>query len=783
MRPMMSTLLKISGVLLVAIIVVVSTRSKAHAADNFRQDTLVFEPNFGQADSQADYIARTGSALLGLRATEFSLFTRGAGAASALRVRFLGAQDVRSEPSERLGGTINDYRGSDAKDWHLNIPIYARIRYHNVYDGIDVAYHAATRGFEYDLIVAPGANPNDVRLAFEGANTVEVDLTGSLVATIHGGAFVQRRPIAYQEVGGKICRIKVAYRIESGNIAGFELGMYDLSKPLVIDPLAYSTFFIYQNDAMSHHIAIDSAGNAYVAAQGTVFTVPPTTAAVIKKFSPSGSLLWTNSYQGNGDIFASGIAVDASGSNVYVVGTTSADHLATPNAFSTVCSSIGNNVLPVGRNGCDGNSDAFIMKFDAAGNQLYSTYFGGPDSDTGNAIAVDSGGFVYITGAANLGQFPVKGTTQAQHSGHSNCNLDAYLAKFDLTQPGTAALIFSTLLGGDGDDRGNALAISPGQILTVGPCTRFPCRFVSTGTIYVAGTTGDTCRAVVDNQDSPIQFTPVLFPTTANAFQTDDGLLPHPFLTLLDTTGASVLYSTLSPGISALGVAVAPRVTTLRSSPFLRGFSNAVITGATPDFRTVSRPASQSGGSAVPIPGFQTSFGGGTSDAFVAEFDPTQQAGKSLVFFTYLGGSGDDVGYDIATDAAGNATVVGSTNSTNFPIPQTLPWLRPVQSALAPCNVPPGCTNPSDAFVATISSNGRAEGYATYLGGSGQDTATGVALCGSPACSGSIFVTGTTYSTDFPVTLGSYVGGPDGFVSKISFSPRIIKKPKIPGVH
>jgi hypothetical protein len=690
------------------------------------------------------------------------------GAPTPLRVHFLGASaSAPVQASEPLPTIINDYRGNDPQNWHLKIPTYARVSYSEIYPGIDIAYHRAKRGFEYDLLVAPGADPSRVRLEFEGAEHLNLDSSGSLVAILHGGTFVQPTPVVYQEVAGKRRRIDVAYRLESETVVRFELGAYDVSKPLIIDPLAYSKLFFYSDNAMAHHIAIDSAGNAYVAAEANTVPQQPanqtthTKDAIIQKIAPDGTLLWRSWFHGTAkqdhDDVANGIALDAAGNNVFVVGTTTSDDFPTTNsAFATTCGAGA---------GCNGMSDAFVMKLNAAnGSQLYSSYFGSPNDDTGNAIAVDAAGFVYITGAASITQFPVQGPSHASHSGSSRCTLDAYLAKFDLTKSGAASLVFSTLIGGDGDDHGTALAIAPGQIRLFGPCTRFPCPILHTGSIYVAGTTGDTCKAKIDSTGQPTNNN-FSFPTTPNAFLTDGGFAPLAFVALLDTNGTNVLYSTVSFGMSALGVAVAPHHS---SNPFLQGFSNAIITGATPD----SGPS--------PTPAFQSRYGGGLgSDAYAAEFDPTTQgAGSSLVYFTYLGGSGDDIGYDIATDALGNATIVGSTTSTNFPLPHTLAPLSPVQAARAACTA----GNCRDAFVAIISSNGRAEGYATYLGGGQDDWATGVALCSSPACAGSIYLTGTTHSTDFPGTGNTFVGGPDAFVTKISPPPSVIKPPTGP-VH
>jgi hypothetical protein len=720
----------------------------------------IFEPNVGQIDAEIDYIARAGATSLSLTASEFSLSTVSSNhGADTLRVHFLGARaDAKPLVPQALTGTVSDYAGSDPINWHIKIPTFGRIQYSDIYPGIDVAYHSADGGFEYDFLIGPGANPAEVRLAFEGADSLRVDSDGSLVATLRGNAIIQRKPVAYQDILGSRRPVQVAYHIESGNIVHFELGAYDASQALIIDPLAYSILSLGPNagGAMGHHIAIDAAGNAYVAGELMTGASPPNTDAVVAKFAPDGTLIWRQVFHGHGGLdgmdVASGIALDSSATHVFVAGTTTSDDFTvTASAFSATCGGAAGQ--------CNGKSDAFVMQLNAVdGTPVYSSYFGGGYDDTANAVAVDGAGFVYITGAGS--QFPTKGgSSHTAHSGNSPCQFDAYLAKFDMTKTGAASLVFSVAFGGDGDDQGNALAIAPGQVRLIDPCTHFPCHISSTGTIYVVGTTGGTCIA---GGNYP-------FPTTPNAFSSDAGLLPQGFITLFDTSGARLLYSSTLLGAKALGVAIGPRVSAgRRVGLFAQGYSNAVITGATDNVGTFSTA-------------FQPSFGGGQWDAYVQEIDPTGSGNSSLVFFTYLGGAANDEGHDIATDASGNVTVVGSTNSTNFPIPHTvLPRLRPVQATLSPptCGGDVVCT---DAFVATLSSNGRFEGYATYLGGKLIDSANGVAICNTGPCANSIYLTGTTFSPDFPGTGGSFTPGPDQFVAKISLPspPPVIVRPRV----
>jgi hypothetical protein len=291
------------------------------------------------------------------------------------------------------------------------------------------------------------------------------------------------------------------------------------------------------------------------------------------------------------------------------------------------------------------------------------------------------------------------------------------------------------------------------------------CPLTRVGTIFIAGTTG-MATTITPGGGVCTAGTNTFFPTTPNAFMAEGfAQSPHAFLVLMDSTGTRELYATIFPATEARGVAIVPTppLPPGRRPHFFSQFSSAVITGVTEDITPVKSA-------------FQTQFGGNT-DAYVAKFDPTKPGSASLVYFTYLGGSGVDEGNDIAIYPNGTVAVVGSTTSTNFPIPLSVfPGNRAVQSTLSP----PACTGSvicTDAFIATIGNQGKSEGYATYLGGGGVDVATGVALCNTGPCANSIYVSGTTFSADFPTTLNPFSGGPDEFVAKISFPPPLQIKP------
>ena len=354
---------------------------------------------------------------------------------------------------------------------------------------------------------------------------------------------------------------------------------------------------------------------------------------------------------------AYGIAVDSAG-NAYITGYTySTNFPTTPGAFRTVCN---------GGTGCKTNGDAFVAKINAAGSALvYSTYLGGSGRDYGFGIALDDNGDAYVVGTTYSTDFPTFRPLQSAFGGGST---DAFVAEFN---PSGSALLYSTYLGGSGDEYGTGIAAD------------------SSGNTYV---TGETASADFPTAN-PLQ------PTLAGS---DDG-----FVAKIANLGSGLIYSTYLGG-SGLDYCIGIAVDSL---------GDAYVTGATGsvDFPTANA--------------LQPAYGGGY-DAFVSELNPT---GSALVYSTYLGGSGQDQGFGITLDGAGNAYVTGETNSNNFP---TVNALQPTYAG------------GGDAFVSKINSNGSALVYSTYLGGSGGEFGYGISVDSS----GNAYVTGATSSSNFPIT-------------------------------
>ena len=626
---------------------------------------LSFEPNRGQADGQVEFVAHGAGYSLFLSRGEAVMAFKDA---APVRMRAVGANG--SAPVEPLGAQAsksNYFIGNRPEKWHTNVANYAKVRYRDVYPGVDLIYYGNQRQVEYDFVVRPGAGAADILLDFEGAAKPTLERSGDLVMQTAGGELRWHKPVAYQEVSGKRQLVACDYTRKGEKLA-FKLGAYDRTKPLVIDPvLVYSTYF---------------GGSGNIALGYRV---------------------------GDG---ANGVAVDPSG-NAYVTGFAESADFPTKNPYQK------------GNNGFLINSNAFISKFDPKGNLIYSTYLGGsgfagPDQsfvpDVGNAIAVDAKGNAYVTGSTGSQDFPLQNPFQnSNNASNENC-IPCSTAFVTKLAPAGNALVFSTYLGGSGDGTGEG---DGGLAISVDPSEK----------VYVTGFTG--------SRDFPLH----------NPFQSTWGNI---FVTKFESTGQALVYSTylgaafeIVDGIAADkdgNAYVARGILVEKFDPagtallYSISYPAAISAIAVDVHGSVYITGTTTGG--IPIKNaFQKELKNKKGNAFVAKFDP---AGTTLVYSTYLGGSGNpnfgigDGGTSIAVDSDGNAYVTGGTVSTDFPTKNAF------QNTLK------GSQN---AFVTKIDSTDCALVYSSYLGGSTAAYSSSVAVDSH----GNAYVTGTTGATDFPI--------------------------------
>src|SRR5947209_1276856 len=319
--------------------------------------------------------------------------------AAVVRMNLIGAsKSPRVEGLEESPGKANYFIGNDPKMWRTNVPMYAKVKVQGVYPGVDLVYYGNQRKLEYDFIVAPGADPGSITMVVEGAERPSLNGQGDLVLAIEDREVRFQKPVVYQEVDGVRREISGSYKLKSAHQVGFQVGAYDGSLPLIIDPaLSYSTYLGGSGTDQGLGIAVDSGGYAYVTGF-TISTNFPTTPgafqttsgggfhAFVTKLNPTGSALVYSTYLGgSSNDQGRGIAVDPGG-HAYATGATfSTNFPTTPGALQTTYG---------------GGGDAFVTKLNPTGTGLvYSTYLGGSNDDQGLGIAVDSSGHAYVTGS------------------------------------------------------------------------------------------------------------------------------------------------------------------------------------------------------------------------------------------------------------------------------------------------------------------------------------------------------------------------------------------------
>jgi hypothetical protein len=483
---------------------------------------LAFEPNIGQTDARVRYLARGGGMTVFFTDTETAMVLsrsrhanqpegpgRKPGATGAVEQTVVrmklekASQPRRVIGTEKLPGISNYFIGNDPAQWHTDVPHYGRIQYEGVYPGIDLVWYGNQRLLEYDFVVAPGADPKQIQVAYEGAESVKVAANGDLVLHTALGEVKQQKPRVYQEIGGKQVEVAAQYSIVTGNRVGFELARYDRKRELRIDPvvLVYATFLGGSGDDSGNGIAVDAAGSAYVTGStgSTNFpTLSPYQATplgsgdvfVTKLTAAGNALVYCTYLGGNAPDQAFGIAVDQAGS-AYVTGFTQSSNFPTQSPYQATLR---------------GGFDAFVVKLTPAGNGLvYSTYLGGSSNDFGSGIALDGAGSAYVTGTTDSANFPTQSPYQATFHGS-----EAFVVKLT---PAGSALVYSTYLGGSGLDQAFGIAVD------------------QAGSAYITGLTGSND-----------------FPTLSPYQATLQGGAFDAFVTKLTPAGNALVYSTYLGG-------------------------------------------------------------------------------------------------------------------------------------------------------------------------------------------------------------------------------------------
>src|ERR1700722_13801248 len=614
---------------------------------------LSFEPARRKSKSEVSYLTRSGSYNLFLDSGESVLVGKGT---STLRTKLAGSDPAaRLVPEGPQTSVSNYFVGNDPNRWRTSVPNFEKIRYVAIYPGIDLVYYGREGNVEYDWILSPGADSRRIRMVFEGADRLRIDRNGDLVIKVGKNEYRHRKPVAYQEAGSKRIEIAGAWNLHDKE-GSFRLGPYDHEKPLTIDPtLAYATYLGGTGTDYAYAVAVDSAGNTYITG-GAGSTDFPTTSpeqgardgqndVFITKINAAGTAKIYSTYLGGGGVDeGKGIAVDSAG-NAYVTGSAGSFDFPLKNPIQGIYG---------------GSGDVFVTKIDAAGAALvYSTYLGGNSQDYGTAIAVDLAGIAYVAGVTFSANFPTVSPFQSAKGALE----DAFVAKINAAG---SAWVYSTYLGGNDADEAYGIAAD------------------AAGNAYVTGKTFST--------NFPLQS------AIRSAVVAGDA-----FVTKINPTGSALVFSTYFGGSAAdTGNAIAVDSTGV----YVAGSSVSL------DLPVVNA--------------FQPRIGGpGQDDVFVAKLNPS---GSALIYCTYLGGGSSDEAYGVAVDAAGNAWITGRTNSSDFPLKNTMQSSRVA----------------FEMFVTELTLDGSSILFSTFYGGTGSEVGQGIAVDSA----GNVHVAGQTTSTD-----------------------------------
>ncbi|WP_226673453.1 SBBP repeat-containing protein [Rossellomorea aquimaris] len=563
-------------------------------------------------------------------------------------------------PSVRreLPGRVNYYRGADAKKWLTGIPTFEEVMYLDVWPGIDLHFYGKEGQLKYEFIVHPGASVERIKFTYKGMDEIALDEEGNIVLQTVMGEMVDKRPVSLQENGREQELIQTRFTLledaANGPTFGFFLEEnYDSQRNLLIDPgLIYSSYLGGAEQDQGINIAVDSSGNAYVTGITASTDFPTKNAfqgvnggrfdAFVTKVDPAGSLVFSSYLGGANSDFGLHIATDLSG-NAYVSGNTSSTNFPTLNAFQGTFGGV---------------QDAFITKVDPAGALIYSSYLGGSVSDSVSGLTTDSGGNVYVTGETSSTDFPTQNAFQGVYGG----NVDAFVTKVDPT----GSLVYSSYLGGTGREQAQGIAIdSSGNAYVTGSTgsINFPTQNAFQGTYqgvqdafvtkinptgsliyssYLGGTGQDDGSSIATDSSGNAYVTGLTFSNdfpTQNAFQGTYGGAKDAFVTKVDPTGSLIYSSYLGGAGQDEGSSIA---TDSSGNAYVMGFTTSS------NFPTFNA--------------FQGTYGG-NDDIFITKVDQT----GSLVYSSYLGGSEQDSGSSIAIDPSGNTYVTGYTQSTDFP--------------------------------------------------------------------------------------------------------------------
>jgi len=586
-------------------------RARARATTAFGKLPLYFVENRGVYDAAVRYYIQGRDKTLYFtdRGVTFSL--RGNDKAWTTKLDFVGGNpDARPEGRDKQPAVFSYFKGPE-KDWKAGLPSFASIVYRDLWPGIDLVYNGTVNRLKYEFVVGPGADPKKIRLRYRGVEKLERTDAGAFKVTTPGGSFEDAPPVAWQEIDGERVPVAMAYAVGEDGAFGFEVGEYDATRPLVLDPavIVYCGYIGGIADDWGMGAAVDPAGNMYVGGYpwlGTNFPVkvgPDLTPngkvdVFVAKIRADGSGLDYCGYiGGTGDDYGAGIAVDGAGC-AYVVGWTWSPESSFP------------VVVGPGLRHSGGGADAFIAKVNAKGTGLdYCGYIGGSSGAGAEGVAVDAQGRAYVSGrtASDERTFPVTVGPDLTYNGGG----DAWIARVSAQG---AKLEYCGYVGGSAGEHSHGLAVD------------------AAGCAYLTGSTGST---------------EATFPVKVGPDLTYNGGVDDCYIAKVNAQGTALVYCGYIGGSSVdIGSCVAVDAT-----------GRAYVGGHVESTET-----------SFPVHvGPDLTYNGGSSDGFIASVAAN---GGSLVYCGYVGGGKGETVRSVAVDGSGHAYVSGTTDSDErtFPV-------------------------------------------------------------------------------------------------------------------
>jgi len=635
---------------------------------------------------------------------------RGSGG-NVIRMSFTdgrGSQRVVGEGA--VATRLNYYRGRVPSGWHAGVASLAQVRYSEVYSGIDALFHTGNGKVEYDFVVRPDADPSAIQLAFKGAQGLRLGADGELVLQTTAGSLIQGAPVAYQLQDGERRNVPVRYRLGEDQRVGFALGAYDPGRTLVIDPdVDYATYLGGDAAAdIAFTVVVDANGYIYLAGStysddfpaidGTTFggEIDAFVAKLDRTQTGTDQLVYATFLGGNAPEDSDKV------DQAWGIVVDGAQYLYVAGATDSVSFP---TTLEAYDRTLGGPRDAFVAKLDTISGSLeYSTLLGGGLEDEANGIAIDASGRAVVAGRTSSTDFPVVDAVQTSSGGAD----DAFVT---MLAPDGSGLVYSTYLGGNASDYAHGVALD------------------AEGGAYAAGRTA-----------SP-SFGEMTLLAGGQGGSTTDAFVAK--LEYEESAGLELEYLLFLGGDDndvARAIAV-------------DGAGCAYITGRTTSQDFPSTP----GAYQEEIAGELTKQRGINEDAFIAKVEAD---GSGLVYATYLGGAGVDIGYGIVVNASGHAYVVGTTDSLDFPLEDEF------QGSLGG-TTGRGKNLMEDAFVTVVNAEGSDLLLSSYYGGTDHDMGRGIAIDQDGAC----YIVGRTASDDlrtdeaYDAILG---GAVDAFLARIA---------------